>query len=87
MLKGEVLSSRLTNNLIMESERTYNGGVGVGALQRCKTRVHGADSSHEVGCNKNIACEEELKRLRESNIRRSGMSTSSLWNIGLEKRT
>ncbi|KAF3553859.1 hypothetical protein F2Q69_00014423 [Brassica cretica] len=34
VVKGEVLGSRLTNNLIMELERTHNGGVGVGALQR-----------------------------------------------------
>ncbi|KAF3567987.1 hypothetical protein DY000_02016364 [Brassica cretica] len=33
LLKGEVLGSRLTNNLTMKSERTHNGGVGVGALQ------------------------------------------------------
>lgn len=36
LLKGEVLGSRLTNNLIMESERTHSGGVGVGALQGCE---------------------------------------------------
>ena len=35
LLKGEVMGSRLTNNLIMESERTHNGGVGVGVLQGC----------------------------------------------------
>ncbi|CAF1860574.1 unnamed protein product [Brassica napus] len=34
MLKSEVLGSRLTNNLIMELERTHNGGVGV---VRCST--------------------------------------------------
>lgn len=32
LLKDEVMGSRLTNNLIMESEKTYNRGVGVGAL-------------------------------------------------------
>ncbi|KAF3504286.1 hypothetical protein F2Q69_00043889 [Brassica cretica] len=42
LLKGEVLGSRLTNNLIMELERTHNGGVGVGALQRCEPGAHGA---------------------------------------------
>ncbi|KAH0932466.1 hypothetical protein HID58_009583 [Brassica napus] len=41
LLKGEVMGSRPTNNLIMELERTHNGGVGVGALQRCEPRVHG----------------------------------------------
>ena len=35
-LKGEVLGLKLTNNLIMESERTHNRGVGVGALQGCE---------------------------------------------------
>ena len=28
--------SPCTNNLIIESERTHNGGVGVGALQGCE---------------------------------------------------
>ncbi|KAF3568622.1 hypothetical protein DY000_02017495 [Brassica cretica] len=41
LLKGEVLGSRLTNNLIMELERTYNGGVGVGALQRLGMMLKG----------------------------------------------
>ena len=36
LLKGEVMGSRLTNNLIMELERTHNGGIGVGALQGCE---------------------------------------------------
>ncbi|KAJ4901733.1 hypothetical protein Rs2_15684 [Raphanus sativus] len=36
LLKGEVGGSNLTNNLIMELVRTHNGGVGVGALQRCE---------------------------------------------------
>ena len=52
LLKGEVLGSRLTNNLIMELEITHNGGVGVGALQRCEPGAHGAGSSHGVGCHK-----------------------------------
>ena len=51
LLKGEVLGSRLTNNLIMELERTHNGGVGVGALQRCEPRAHGSGSSHGTGCH------------------------------------
>ena len=46
LLKGEVLGLTLTNNLIIELERTHNGGVGVGALQRCEPGVHGAVSSH-----------------------------------------
>ncbi|KAF3509359.1 hypothetical protein F2Q69_00006996 [Brassica cretica] len=33
---GEVMGSRLTNNLIMESERTHNGEVWVSALQGCQ---------------------------------------------------
>ena len=36
LLKGVVLGSRnakRTNNLIIESERTHNGGIEVGALQ------------------------------------------------------
>ncbi|KAF2531905.1 hypothetical protein F2Q70_00029575 [Brassica cretica] len=32
-LKGKVLGLKLTNNLIMESEKTHNGGIGVGALK------------------------------------------------------
>ena len=36
LLKGEVMGSRLTNNLIMESERTHNGEVWVSALQGCE---------------------------------------------------
>ena len=51
LLKGEVLGSRLTNNLIMELERTHNGGVGVGALQRCEPGAHGTGSSHGAGCH------------------------------------
>ena len=38
LLKGEVLglsNAKRTNNLIMESERTHNGRVGVGALHDC----------------------------------------------------
>ena len=38
LLKGEDLGPSLTNNLIMESERTHNGEVGVGALQRCEPK-------------------------------------------------
>ena len=49
LLKGEVVGSRLTNNLIMELERIYNGGVGVGALQCCESGTHGAGSSHGAG--------------------------------------
>ncbi|KAF3529124.1 hypothetical protein DY000_02041742 [Brassica cretica] len=52
LLKGEVLGLRLTNNLIMELERTHNGGVGVGALQCCEPEAHGAGSSHGAGCHK-----------------------------------
>ncbi|KAF3540610.1 hypothetical protein F2Q69_00018890 [Brassica cretica] len=36
---GEILGSsnaKRTNNLIIESERTHNGGVGVGDLQSCE---------------------------------------------------
>ena len=35
---GQLGSSNVecTNNLIMESKRTHNGGVGVGALQGCE---------------------------------------------------
>ena len=51
LLKGEVLGSRLTNNLIMELERTHNEGVGVGALQRCEPGAHGAGSSHGADCH------------------------------------
>ncbi|KAJ4894739.1 hypothetical protein Rs2_21533 [Raphanus sativus] len=36
LLKGEDMGSSLTNNLIMEIVRSHNGGVGVGALQRCE---------------------------------------------------
>ena len=59
LLKGEVLGSRLTNNLIMESERTHNGGVGVGAMQRCEPGDHGAGSSHGAGCHRKF---EKLHR-------------------------
>ena len=52
LLKGEVLGSRLTNNLIMELVRTHNRGVGVGALQRCEPGAHGTGSSHGAGCHK-----------------------------------
>ncbi|CAG7863107.1 unnamed protein product, partial [Brassica rapa] len=44
LLKGEVMGSRLTNNLIIELDRTHNGGVGVGVLQRCEPGAHGAGS-------------------------------------------
>ena len=56
LLKGEVLGSSLTNNLIMELERIHNGGVGVGALQRCESETHGAGSSHGTGCHINLEC-------------------------------
>ncbi|CAG7869673.1 unnamed protein product, partial [Brassica rapa] len=46
LLKGEVMGSRLTNNLIIELERTHNGGVGVGTLQRCELGAHRTGSSH-----------------------------------------
>ncbi|KAF3561699.1 hypothetical protein DY000_02015708 [Brassica cretica] len=46
--------SRLTNNLIMEPERTHNGGVGVGALQRCELGANGPGSSHGAGCHKKV---------------------------------
>ena len=49
LLKGEVLGSRSTNNLIMELVRTHNRGVGVGALQRCEPGAHGTGSSHGAG--------------------------------------
>ena len=67
LLKGEVLGSRLTNNLIMESERTHNGGVVVGALQHCEPGAHGAGSSHGAGChnNCNIPSCDIWKGLRE----------------------
>ncbi|KAF3569090.1 hypothetical protein DY000_02015947 [Brassica cretica] len=45
---GEVLGSRLTNNLIMELERTHNGGVGVGALQCCEPGAHGTELKGET---------------------------------------
>ena len=51
LLKGEVLGSRLTNNLIMELERTHNGGVEVGALQRYEPGAHGTGSFHGAGCH------------------------------------
>ena len=54
LLKGEVLGSRnakRTNNLIMESEKTHNGGVGVGALQGCEPGV----LMSGTGCHKNNA--------------------------------
>ena len=54
LLKGEVLGSRFTNNLIMESEKTHNGKVRVGTLQRCEPGAHGVGSSHGAGCHKNI---------------------------------
>ncbi|CAG7863154.1 unnamed protein product, partial [Brassica rapa] len=44
LLKGEVMGSRLTNNLIIELDRTHNGGVGVDALQRREPGAHGAGS-------------------------------------------
>ena len=49
LLKGEVIGSRRTNNLIMELVKIHKEGVGVGALQRCELgstrRV-----VHETGC-------------------------------------
>ncbi|KAH0943316.1 hypothetical protein HID58_002953 [Brassica napus] len=48
LLKGEVLGSRLTNNLIMELERTHNRGVGVGALQRCEPGAHGRVDARDI---------------------------------------
>ncbi|KAF3540609.1 hypothetical protein F2Q69_00018891 [Brassica cretica] len=59
LLKGEVLGSsnaKCTNNLIMESERTHNGGVGVGvgALQGCEPGAQGTGSSHGAGCHRNV---------------------------------
>ena len=42
LLKGEVLGSKNVkhiNNLIMELERTHNGGVRVGTLQTCEHGV------------------------------------------------
>ena len=54
LLKGEVLGSRLTNNLIMELMRTHNRGVGVGVLQRCEPGAHGAGSSHGAGCHRTV---------------------------------
>ena len=57
LLKGEVLGSRRTNNLIMELVRTHNGGVGIDALQRCETGLMGRvgprdRSSHIVSSTK-----------------------------------
>ena len=46
LLKGEVMGSRCTNNLIMELVRTHKGGVGVDALQRCEPGVYG------TGCHR-----------------------------------
>ncbi|KAF3522087.1 hypothetical protein F2Q69_00050916 [Brassica cretica] len=51
LLKGEVLGSKLTSNLIMELKRTHNGGVGIGALQCCEPGTHGAGNSHGAGCH------------------------------------
>ncbi|KAF2541273.1 hypothetical protein F2Q68_00031948 [Brassica cretica] len=36
----------------MKLERTHNGGVGVGALQRCELGAHGAGSSHGASCHR-----------------------------------
>ncbi|KAF3514061.1 hypothetical protein F2Q69_00002978 [Brassica cretica] len=44
LLKSEVLglsNTKRTNNLIMESERTHNGRVGVGALHDCEPDSEG----------------------------------------------
>lgn len=41
LLKGEVMGSRRTNNLIMEFVRTHKGGFGVDALQGCEPEVYG----------------------------------------------
>ena len=51
LLKGEVLSSRPTNNLIMELVKTHNRRVGVGALQRCEPGAQRAGSSHGTDCH------------------------------------
>ena len=42
LVKGEVLglnNAKRTNNIIMESEKTHNGGVRVGVLQKCEPGV------------------------------------------------
>ncbi|KAJ4890066.1 Uncharacterized protein Rs2_29814 [Raphanus sativus] len=50
LLKGEVGGSNLTNNLIMELVRTHNGGVGVGALQRCELGSMGRSIGDSLSC-------------------------------------
>ena len=54
LLKGEVLGSsnaKRTDDLIMESERTHNVEVGVGALHACEPGVHVAGSFHGTCCH------------------------------------
>lgn len=55
LLKGEVLGSRSTNNLIIELVRTYKRAVGVGALQCCESGVYG------TGCHKIVYREKCIK--------------------------
>ena len=72
LLKGEVLDSRnvnRTNNLIMESDRTHNGGVGVGVLQGCEPRAHGTGSSHWAGCH--ILIQEEGEKCESFHYKKS----------------
>ena len=45
------MGSRLINNLIMELERTHNGRVEIGALQRCEPGSHGVGSSYGASCH------------------------------------
>lgn len=67
LLKGEVLGSRLTNNLIMELVRTHNRVVGVGALRRCEPGAHGTGSSHEASCHSYVL-NKLLKILIKDNL-------------------
>ncbi|WZZ83691.1 hypothetical protein YC2023_104263 [Brassica napus] len=69
---GEVMGSRLTNNLIMELERTHNGGVGFGALQRCEHGAHGAGSSHGAGCHRTLRRQDGLIGALEVRIVQKG---------------
>ncbi|KAF2584124.1 hypothetical protein F2Q70_00034400 [Brassica cretica] len=80
LLKGEVLGSRLTNNLIMELERTHNGEVGVGALQRCEPGPHGAGSSHGAGCHKKSRL--FFVGTSDENSEEHFVGTSEDWTIG-----
>ena len=53
LLKDVVLglrNAKRTNNLIMESERTHNKGVGVGALHDCEPGILVSGT----GCHKNL---------------------------------